>query len=70
MSGITDLRKFYLIMAFGWIGAGTVSSLALGWDSGYWGMAKLMSGFSFVMAGFNHLARWYFARTLGEDIKI
>lgn len=70
MSGITDLRKFYIVMAFAWIGAGTVSSLVSGWNSGYWWMAKLMSGFSFVMAGFNHLAMWYFARNLGEDTKV
>ena len=70
MSGITDRRKGFLVMAFAWIGAGIVSSLALGWDSGYWGLAKLMSGFSFAMVGFNHLAMWYFARNLGDDIKI
>lgn len=63
----SDLRKFYVVMAFAWIVAGISSGLTLGWNSGYWGMAQLMSQFCFVMAIFNHLARWYFAR--GEDEK-
>ena len=65
---ISDLRKFYVVMAFAWIATGTVSSFALGWDSGYWGLAQLMSLVSFVMAGFNHFALWYFARNLGDEI--
>ncbi len=66
MSGITDLRKFYLVMAFAWIVMGIATNLALGGDNGYWEVAKLMGGISFGAAGLNHLALRYFER---EEIK-
>lgn len=67
MSGITDLRKFNIVMAFAWIAMGIVSGLALGWDGGYWGLAIAMSGVNVVMAAFNQLVLGYYVR--GEDEK-